>query len=374
MHRRALLKGIAATSGAMLLSGCAPKKVQTASAAPPLVTRERLAKVLVSPDREIRTIAGLRPFRPSGFRVVAEKLGEKLCVHNYGHGGAGITLSWGTANLAAQMVRDSGARQVAVIGCGVVGLATARLLQQMGIDVTIYATALPPDTTSNVAGGLWEPFSVFDADQTTTAFQQQFNDAVQFSYRYFQGFAGEDYGVRWMPTYVLSPRPFQAGSAADVSSALRAFHPELRDLAPGEHAFPVPHARRFHAMLIEPHPYLRALIRDFRLAGGRIIVREFREVGELTTLPEPVVVNCTGLGARQLFGDEQLIPIKGQLTFLLPQPEVNYVVIGDGLYMFPRRDGILLGGTFVRNDWTLEPDPAAKDRILNGHADLFRNL
>jgi glycine/D-amino acid oxidase-like deaminating enzyme len=272
------------------------------------------------------------------------------------------------------MVRESGEKRAAVVGCGVVGLATARLLQQMGLDVAIYAKAFPPDTTSNVAGGLWEPFSVFDADQTTTAFQQQFNDAVQFSYRYFQGFAGEDYGVRWMPTYVLSQRPFQAGSAADVSSALRAFHPELHDLSPGEHRFPVPHARRFHAMLIEPHPYLRALIRDFRVAGGRIIVREFREVAELITLPEPVIVNCTGLGARQLFGDEQLIPIKGQLTFLLPQPEVDYVVVTDGLYMFPRRDGILLGGTFVRNDWTLEPDPVAKARILTGHADLFRKL
>jgi glycine/D-amino acid oxidase-like deaminating enzyme len=127
-------------------------------------------------------------------------------------------------------------------------------------------------------------------------------------------------------------------------------------------------------MLIEPHPYLRALIRDFRHAGGRIHIREFRAAAELTVLPEPVIVNCTGLGARQLFGDEQLIPIKGQLTFLLPQPEVTYVVIGDGLYMFPRRDGILLGGTFVRHDWTLDPDPAAKERILAGHAELFRNL
>jgi D-amino-acid oxidase len=66
-------------------------------------------------------------------------------------------------------------------------------------------------------------------------------------------------------------------------------------------------------------------------------------------------VNCTGLGARSLFSDTELMPIKGQLTFLLPQPEVNYAVIAGDLYMFPRRDGIVLGGAHVRGDWSLDP-------------------
>src|ERR1700749_3615103 len=55
-----------------------------------------LPPVRVSPDREIRTVVGLRPYRPSGFVVRAEKIGDTLVVHNYGHGGSGITLSWGT--------------------------------------------------------------------------------------------------------------------------------------------------------------------------------------------------------------------------------------------------------------------------------------
>ena len=51
-------------------------------------------------------------------------------------------------------------------------------------------------------------------------------------------------------------------------------------------------------------------------------------------------MNCSGLGARDLFGDETLTPIKGQLTVLLPQPELNYIMVGGGLYMIPRRDGV----------------------------------
>src|SRR4030095_12424963 len=118
-----------------------------------------LAPVLVSPKREIRTVVGLRPFRPTGFGVRGEKLGEKLVVHNYGHGGAGITLSWGTSQLAMELPVELSS-SAAVIGCGAVGLATARLLQDRGLRVTIYASDLPPNTTSNIAGGQWFPFDV----------------------------------------------------------------------------------------------------------------------------------------------------------------------------------------------------------------------
>jgi hypothetical protein len=100
--------------------------------------------VFVSRERVIRTDVGLRPFRPSGFLVRAELLGDKLLVHNYGHGGAGVTLSWGTAHLALEEVTKSGRKgPAAVLGCGAVGLAAARLLQSRGFEVTIYAKESP---------------------------------------------------------------------------------------------------------------------------------------------------------------------------------------------------------------------------------------
>ena len=127
-------------------------------------------------------------------------------------------------------------------------------------------------------------------------------------------------------------------------------------------------------MLIEPPIYLSAMVRDVRLAGGRIVVRELTGSEEIQGLPEPVVVNCTGLGAKALFGDEELEPVKGQLTFLLPQPEVDYIVIADGLYMFPRRDGVLLGGTFEHGNWSLDVDDAVRQRIVAGHRALFDGM
>jgi glycine/D-amino acid oxidase-like deaminating enzyme len=128
-------------------------------------------------------------------------------------------------------------------------------------------------------------------------------------------------------------------------------------------------------MLIEPAIYLNALLRDFSVAKGNIVVSEFRDARELASLPEPLLFNCTGLGSRELFHDEELIPIKGQLSFLLPQPEIDYMTVGPGdIYMFPRRDGLLLGGSHERGVWDTEVDPATTDRILRENAALFGAL
>ena len=322
--------------------------------------------MLVHPDREIRTVVGLRPFRPSGFRLEAERLDGKVVVHNYGHGGGGVTLSWGTAHLAADVAAAIEPRQCAVIGCGVIGLATARTLQRRGWSVTIYARHLPPLTTSNIAGGQWSPSMVSDPGSTSAAYDAQFEVAARRAHRAFQNMVGERYGVRWIENYVAGSQPpsTDRGGLADL-------YPDIQVLGPDEHPFGTPYAYRFTTMLVEMPRYLDALERDFRLAGGSIVVRCFATAAELGQLPDPVIFNCTGLGAAELFGDAEMMPVKGQLTMLLPQPEVDYIVVKGDLYMFPRSDGILLGGTHERGVAAMEPDVAAKARILEGHRQLF---
>jgi D-amino-acid oxidase len=365
IERRLLLKAAVATIGAGFAPACAarsaPKTVAT--------THRSFAPVYVSRDRIIRTVVGLRPFRPSGFVVKGEKLDQKTVIHNYGHGGGGVTLSWGTSHLAVEEAMKTGQTKFAVIGSGAVGLATARLLQKRGGDVTIYAKDLPPATTSNIAGAQWSPYSVFDADKQTPEFKAQFERASRLSNRYFQDLVGDVYGVRWIENYACGDTP-----PAPSEDPLQDLFRWSRDLEPGEHPFPARYVHRFVTMLVEPPIYLMALTRDFLLAGGKVVVREFQDVPSVLALPEPVIMNCTGLGAHALFGDQELTPIKGQLTILLPQPEVDYIVLGDDRYMFPRRDGILLGGTHERGEWSLEPNLEAMERILAGHMRFFQDM
>jgi D-amino-acid oxidase len=332
----------------------------------------RLERVDVAENRIIRRVVGLRPFRPTGFVVRAENLDGKLLVHNYGHGGGGVTLSWGTAALAADLVRESGrGGPAAVLGCGVIGLSSARILQERGFDVTIYARRLPPETTSNVAGAMWNPSFVVDRLHRTPEFDAQFERAQKISHRTFQGLVGADYAVRWRELFVLSNDPSVNGLP---DWGLPELYPERRVLTAAESPFASPRVVVEDTLFIEPPTYLRALLRDFHLAGGRIVVRELASSAEVLALAEPVVVNATGLGARELFGDRELVAIKGQLTVLLPQAGVNYAVVTEDLYMFPRSDGIVLGGTHERGVETLDPDLEAEKRILAGQRAIFEGM
>ena len=381
VHRcGALGASLAAAASLPLLSGCAP-----ARSTRPGPTRSYsapdtsfidgacgLPSVRVAPEREIRTVVGLRPYRPSGFVVRAERLGDTLVVHNYGHGGAGITLSWGTSRLAVDIGAPGHRGPVAVIGCGAVGLANARLLQEAGYAVTIYAKAMPPETTSNIAGGQWFPAFLSDPEKTTTAFEQQLLAAANYAYRRYPIMVGPRFGVRWMRNYFLGHHEFNESGYLGAQSPLRGMMPEYRALAPDEHPFAGwDFVRQMDTLIIEPPVYLAAMLDEFNIAGGRIVIGEIADRRAILALPEKLVFNCTGLGAKDLFDDEELTPIKGQLTFLLPQPEVQYAVLGGDLYMFPRSDGILLGGTHERGNWSLEPNLESKERILAGHKALF---
>lgn len=365
LSRRTVLGALPAS-----LAACAPRLT------PPLPlrgTRLLLAPVDVARSRIIRIDVGLRPFRPAGFVVRGETLGDKTIVHNYGHGGGGVTLSWGTAALALEQPFPP-ARFCAVLGCGAVGLATARLLQQQGRQVTIYAEHLPPETTSNVAGAQWWPSYVYDEDALTPRFRAQFVRAAHLAYRRFQTLPEADYGISWRRNYLVSDTPFAAPSPTDRAMALDDLCVECRALDDRENPFRGFHVRQFDTMMIDPPTYLPAMMRAVREAGGRIVVHRLNTRADILRLREPVVFNCTGLGARDLFGDFDLVPVKGQLVVLLPQPEVTYNMVGDGVYAFPRYDGVLLGSTEQRGVWSLTPDQAEITRVLAAQERIFGSL
>ena len=371
IDRRRLI-GSAAMTGGLLLSGCAGTALKGAFSVQP-VPSLCLPPVKVSRDRVIREIVGLRPYRDGGFVVRADSMGSKRLVHNYGHGGAGITLSWGTSKLATQLGLQGHQGPVAVVGAGVIGLTTARLAQEAGFPVTVYAEALPPETTSNVAGGQWLATGHYDRGAVSPAWRAQFSAATDYAYRRFQLLVGDDYGVRWVTQYFESSPP-PPGAALPRPGA--ATQPDWRRLQRQEHPFPFD-VRQHQLMMIEPGRFLHRLMQDVQIAGGRFVVRRFGSPAEVAALPETLVFNCTGLGARELFGDTDLYPIRGQLVILLPQPEIDYALgfqSHGGGYMFPRSDGIVLGGTHDRNEWSTTPDPAVTDSIIASHRQVFQTL
>lgn len=382
MDRRMLIKRSALGLLGLGLAGCATPRAGLVTALDP--TR-RLVRVRASWDRVIRTTVGLRPYRPSGFVLRTSKLDDKTVIQNYGHGGSGMSLSWGTGEIAANMALEQGGRSAAVLGCGVVGLTTARQLQRRGFDVTIYAMSVPPNTTSNMSLASWTPTSgLVEADLRTTAWDEQFRKAATIAYRDLQLLVGRGYGISWLEGYSLNrSEPGGAAVSVPVRSPLLpgTLRTEATVLGPGEHPFPTPYVTRRSSLRIEPSIYLDALVRDVRMAGGTIVIRKFDSLRDIAELEELVVVNCTGLGSRELFGDDEITPVKGQLTHLMPQPEVDYSTFGSAMptaggfvHMQPRSDGIALGGTSVEGDWSMDVDEEARRRIVDAHVDLFSRM
>src|SRR5262245_8919952 len=211
MHRRAFLTTSGMAAIGFGVSACGPKTTPSVTPQRPMV---ELPPVKASWDRVIRTTVGLRPHRDAGFMLKPDKLDDKLVVHNYGHGGAGMSLAWGTGLMAAEFATEHQSRQAAVIGCGSVGLTCARQLQRRGFDVTIYALAIPPNVTSNMSLAGFTPTSgLYTNDRRTPEWDAQYLRAADISYRQLQLLAGPHFGVSWLDNFFLTeqlpgpPRP-----------------------------------------------------------------------------------------------------------------------------------------------------------------------
>lgn len=295
-----------------------------------------------------------RPFRPAGPRIEAERIGEKRVIHNYGHGGSGWSLSWGSAARVVPLALAGGAAQVAVIGCGALGLTAAISLQRAGAKVTIHARDLPPEVRSSRATGLWSPDSrVARAASTDAEFAESWERMARETWRMF-GRALELPGrpIEFHDRYLLSELPPDEEIAeryredrigfAHLEHRLRGLYAPAADFGPGEHPFPTAYCRKLSTLRFNITEYTQALMAEFRERGGKMLRAMFQSPAEFGGIPEQVVVNCTGYGARALFGDESLVPVRGQIGWLPAQPELRYSLLWKRLSVVPRADGVVV--------------------------------
>lgn len=376
LSRRSVVQGLGA--GALLATvSCTPATHALKPDYPRAYSRNPWAAPRISMDAVIRVIVGHRPYRSNGFRVEREQYDDKIMIHNYGHGGGGLSLGWGSSALAVQQAADLAPGEVAVVGSGIMGLCTARLLQDAGWSVTIYTRDVYRHTTSNVAAGEWGPFATHDSDKVDATFLARLDWAARISHHAYSNLTGTKYGIRWLETYDLYNSP--PGERAHVS--FDDLFTYKGDLLPGEHPFGNRYARRMVTMQIDPGTLLRQLTADFQLAGGKFLIRNFGDRDEVLALRESVIFNCTGLGAAKLFDDQNLLPAKGQLVFLPPDPAVDYMTFGGGaggkhgfLHMFPRHDVLLLGGIFKMGDYSRNVEPNETERMVQEHRKLFESF
>jgi D-amino-acid oxidase len=311
-------------------------------------------------------IAGVRPFRNGSYRLDSQTISNKFFVHNYGHGGAGITLSWGCAAKVRDIVKahlvGSHETKVAVLGAGVMGLTAATRLLDLGLQVTIYSDRLPAQTTSAKAGGQWA-VSVVEYEGK----KAELTDIIKIAYKTFKASIGHGFGVYERPNYTAQPS-HNLDIVEELAPGLIPPRQSLRRLPFEGHTRP---GFVYQTLLIEPSVFLAKLEVDLRARHVNFVSKPFANRADiLASVPEKIVVNCTGLGSRTLFNDPRMTPIKGQLAMLPPQPALQYLYGQDG-YMFPRTDRVVIGGTFESGVNNETPDKAVCKSLVDHMKSLF---
>lgn len=250
------------------------------------------------------------------------------------------------------MVGESGGPGdgVVVVGGGVIGLTTAVVLAEGGRRVRVWTREPPERTTSAVAGGLWWPYRIEP-------------DALVGEWALDSLAVYADVAARPDRTGVRMVEGVHGETRLDALGPWAARVPGLRAAHGGEHPGTALWARLPVIDMSTHLPWLRERL----LAAGGVV--EERTVTDLAAIDAPVVINCTGLGARELVPDPGVRPVRGQLVVVENPGIATWLTSVDkssrsSTYFIPQPGGLLLGGTAEEDAWSLTPDPAVAERIV----------
>jgi D-amino-acid oxidase len=241
--------------------------------------------------------------------------------------------------------------EAAVVGCGVIGLTTAICLQEASMDVRIVAARLPHDTTSSVAAAIWYPYKAYPEESVLSWGSRTFEVFEELSDTPESGVLMREGVEIWRDRV---PDPWWAGAVPHVRRC------EEDELPPGYRD-----GHTFVAPVVEMPIYLTYLMDRFSAAGGSV---EQRTLSSLDEVAAGVVVNCVGLGARDLVDDTSMEPIRGQIVRVSNPGLTRFILDEENpegvTYIVPRSDDCILGGTADEGEWGLEPDPETAAAIL----------
>ncbi|WP_405887739.1 FAD-dependent oxidoreductase [Streptomyces longwoodensis] len=246
---------------------------------------------------------------------------------------------------------------VIVVGGGVIGLTTAVVLAERGHRVRVWTREPAERTTSAVAGGLWWPYHIEPVEsarawalRSLEVYEELAARPSRTGVRLVEGVLGE-----------TDPAEVEAWAAGRL--------PGLRAATAAE--YPRGGGLWARLPLVDMAAHLPWLRERLVAAGGTV---EVRAVGDLAEADAPVVVNCSGLSARELAADPAVRPVRGQLV-VVENPGIGTWLVstdadGEPTYLLPQPGRLLLGGTAEEDAWSTEPDPAVAEAIVRRCAAL----
>jgi D-amino-acid oxidase len=391
LTRRQLLQGATASVGLLAMPAVVTRSLAEEHPAAPL----RAGEVLPDPDFSLLRasdayLVGIRPHREGGVclklddDLIASRHGSKFLIHNYGHGGAGITLSFGCASVVADHVgtlkREIHRPSIAVIGCGVIGLTVAAELRRRwrNLRITIYAKDLDiRRTTSFVAAGQFEPSGIceeYESEEEKNILADYLRRSRDRIIELHKSSRWHRYGIALRRDYTLDHwnRAYDECTPHDVVPQYRSGTLPFDKLNAA--------GREYRTWLINPTILLPQLFVELKRSAVRFRKRQFASRDDFAALRENIIINCTGYGAKALMNDDDVVAKRGHLVVLRRTLPKQFYFFSGGcgnrriMYVFCRHTDIVVGGTVETGNDTqgvVESDRARFDRILANARAMF---
>lgn len=256
--------------------------------------------------------------------------------------------------------------EILVLGAGVSGLSVGILLLKKGYKVMLCAKDLPPNTTSNKAAAFWYPYLCNPKNKATRW--------AKLTLDYLHSEILKDSNSGCITRKVVEIFDQKVGDPW-WKGAVAYRRPTKTELPQG-----YLDGYEVEGVLLDTSVYMDYLVDMFKKLGGTIIKREIQTIKEPLAEYE-IVVNCTGLGSRELFNDKTIYPVRGQTVKVAPNGFERVIADDDAhnslAYIIPRLNDIVLGGTAQANDWNLEVNPEDTKEILRKCGQLslqFKNV
>lgn len=259
--------------------------------------------------------------------------------------------------------------RVVIVGAGVIGLSVGVCLSEeygQQLDITIVADKFSPDTTSDRAGGFFFPIVHSSSDQNQ---DQKIRHWATVTAEYLkvlhQQYDKKITGLDLVPGLECSPTEEFEVLAPWMTEHFVGFRklPQVEVAALGLPYTQYKSVWAFSTYILQCKKYLPWLLERFKRAGGLVETRKICNLSELRGYD--VLVNCTGLGARELVGDKLVYPVRGQMLLVTNPPgseRKQFYIVRQKTepkltYIHPHDNYTVLGGTAQIDDWTSTTDP-----------------
>lgn len=253
---------------------------------------------------------------------------------------------------------------IAIIGAGIIGLTTAYKLLEKGCPITIYAEAFAPDITSAKAAAFWFPYHIQNDDRCIRWSQVSYEKYISLSADPAAGISRK----------CLLKMIKEEDTAADMSWI--DFMPEngcrTLDTAELKKGFRLGH--EVQVPLIETQHFLPWLVAQLKDKGVRFIQKRITDLDKLAS-EYSCVINCSGLGARELCGDSSIYPARGQVALVGARQDMPLFLCEEQpFYIVPRQDFTIIGGTYEEGEWDLRTEPETIQALYRQAIGLFPKL